>query len=250
MVLVIFRTKRILMRQIVLDTETTGLELEKGHRIIEIGCLEMIDRHLTGQHLHFYVNPGRSIEHDAIMVHGITESFLSDKSSFKDISDELITFLKGSELIMHNAPFDVAFLNHELKLTGKSFKLISDYCQIFDTLSIARQKHPGQRNNLDALCRRYHIDSSNREYHGALLDAKLLAQVYLLMTGGQTKLFKHQDSSIIMQSSQMWRLDRNRKSLPVIAANKEEKVAHKAFLELLKRTGVCLWSEPDIEESH
>ncbi|WP_304986045.1 DNA polymerase III subunit epsilon [Coxiella-like endosymbiont] len=231
------------MRQIVLDTETTGLVPEEGHRIIEIGCLEMVDRRLTGQYLHFYINPGRSIERDAVDIHGITESFLADKLSFNDIVDELIAFLKGAELIIHNAPFDVGFLNHELKLTGKPFKMIPDYCQILDTLVIARQKHPGQHNNLDALCRRYHVDNSNREYHGALLDAELLAQVYLLMTGGQTKLFEQQDPAVIMQSPQIRRLDIDRKPLRVIAANEEEKVVHQAFLELLKRRGVCLWTD-------
>ena len=228
------------MRQVILDTETTGLDPKEGHRIIEIGCLEMIDRCLTGQYLHFYINPGRSIEHDAIVIHGITESFLADKPSFKDIADELITFIKGSELIIHNALFDVAFLNHELKLNRKSFKMIPDYCQLFDTLAIARRKHPGQHNNLNALCRRYHVDSSNREYHGALLDAELLAQVYLLMTGGQMQLFEQKDSATIMQSPQIRRLDKDRKSLRVIMANEKEKVAHQAFLELLKRTDICL----------
>ena len=229
------------MRQIVLDTETTGLVPEEGHRIIEIACLEMISRRLTGQYLHFYINPGRSIERNAVDIHGITESFLTDKPSFNDIADELIAFLKGAELIIHNAPFDVAFLNHELKLTGrKAFKMIPEYCSILDTLVIARQKHPGQHNNLDALCRRYHVDNSNRQYHGALLDAKFLAQIYLLMTGGQTKLFEQQDSVTIMQPPQIRRLEGDRKSLRIILANEEEKIAHQTFLEFLKRRGVCL----------
>lgn len=230
------------MRQIVLDTETTGLLLKEGHRIVEIGCLEMIDRRLTGQYLHFYINPCRFIERDAADIHGITESFLADKPSFNDIADKLITFLNGAELIIHNAPFDVAFLNHELELTGKAFKMISDYCSILDTLAIARQKHPGQHNNLDALCRRYHVDNSNRQYHGALLDAEFLAQIYLLMTGGQTKLFEQKDPVIVMQLPQIRRLERDdRKSLQVIKANEEEKIAHQAFLKFLKkRGGVCL----------
>lgn len=229
------------MRQIILDTETTGLILEEGHRIIEIGCLEMIGRRLTGQYLHFYINPGRSIENDAVNVHGITEKFLVDKPSFSDIVDELIAFIKGAELVVHNAPFDVGFLDYELELTGKPFK-VSDYCKILDTLVIARRKHPGQRNNLNALCRRYHVDNSNRKYHGALLDAELLAQVYLLMTGGQTKLFELQDSAIVIQSPQQRRLNIDRKPLRIIAANEEEKIAHQAFLELLKIRGVCLWT--------
>ncbi|MFW0094386.1 MAG: DNA polymerase III subunit epsilon [Coxiella endosymbiont of Haemaphysalis qinghaiensis] len=228
------------MRQIILDTETTGLLPKEGHRIIEIGCLEMIDRRLTDQYLHFYINPCRSIERDAVDIHGITESFLADKPSFNDIADGLIAFLKGAELIIHNAPFDVAFLNHELEVTGKAFKMISDYCPILDTLVIARQKHPGQHNNLDALCRRYHVDNSNRQYHGALLDAEFLAQIYLLMTGGQRKLFEQKDPATVMQSPQIRRLERDdRKSLRVIEANEEEKIAHRAFLEFLKERG-CL----------
>lgn len=231
------------MRQIVLDIETTGLIPEEGHRIIEIGGLEMVNRRLTGQYLHFYINPNCSIKRDAVNIHGITEIFLADKPSFEDIVDELIAFLKGAQLIIHNAPFDVGFLNHELKLTGKPFKMIHDYCQILDTLVIARQKHPGRHNNLDALCRRYHVDNSNREYHGALLDAKLLVQVYLLMTGGQTKLFEQKNPAVVMQSPQIQRLYLDGKPLRVVMADEEEKVAHQAFLELLKSRGVCLWSD-------
>ncbi|ABX78880.1 DNA polymerase III subunit epsilon [Coxiella burnetii] len=231
------------MRQIVLDTETTGLVPEEGHRIIEIGALEMVNRRLTGNHLHFYINPERSIERDAIEIHGITDSFLIDKPLFKDIATELISFLKGAELIIHNAPFDVGFLNHELKLTGQSFKTLTHYCQVLDTLTIARQKHPGQHNNLDALCRRYHVDNSNRDYHGALLDAELLAQVYLLMTGGQTVLFEQQGFAVASRSVSVRPLGTDRDSLSVIRANAAETEAHRAFLQLLTENGLCLWND-------
>ena len=230
------------MRQIILDTETTGLVLKEGHRIIEIGALEMINRRLTGNDLHFYINPNRQIERDAIEVHGITDSFLMNKPFFKEIAAELVSFLEGSELIIHNAPFDVGFIDHELKLIGQPFKKLTNYCEIVDTLTIARQKHPGQHNNLDALCRRYHVDNSNRDYHGALLDAALLAKVYLLMTGGQTVLFDQKDSMVTSKSIFTHSLDTNRYSLSVIRANAVEEQAHQAFLQLLKENGACLWS--------
>ena len=230
------------MRQIILDTETTGLVLQAGHRTIEIGALEMINRRLTGHYLHFYINPDRPIEQDAIKVHGITDSFLIDKPFFKEIASELVSFLEGAELIIHNAPFDVGFINHELKLTGQPFKTLANYCEIVDTLTIARQKHPGQHNNLDALCRRYHVDNSNRDYHGALLDAELLAQVYLLMTGGQAVLFDQQDSTVMSKSIFTRSLGADCYSLSVIRANAAEERAHQDFLQLLKENGTCLWS--------
>lgn len=222
------------MRQIILDTETTGLYPDKGHRIIEIGCLEMINRRLTGSTLHFYINPERDIERAASEVHGITEKFLADKPLFKEIADELVAYLKGAELIIHNAPFDVAFLDHELKLTGKSFSPINDYCSIVDTLMIARHKHPGQHNNLDALCRRYQVDNSNRQYHGALLDAELLAQVYLMMTGGQTQLFESTDSAESTKKIVTKKIKIDRVPLPVIHANAEELKAHENFINVLE----------------
>ncbi|QTS84041.1 DNA polymerase III subunit epsilon [Coxiella endosymbiont of Amblyomma nuttalli] len=231
------------MRQIVLDIETTGLELENGHRIIEVGCLEMMDRQLTDNHLHFYINPERSIKRDAAQIHGITESFLMDKPLFTDIATDLVAFLKGAELIIHNAPFDISFLNQELKLTKQPFQTITDYCAVIDTLILARQKHPGQHNNLDALCRRYHVDNSNRHYHGALLDARLLAQVYLLMTGGQVGLFEPQSFSTVRESVRIRRLDVNRAPLRVITANDEEIKSHQDFLQALKENGTCLWSD-------
>lgn len=221
------------MRQIILDTETTGLYPDKGHRMIEIGCLEMINRRLTGSSLHFYLNPQRAIERAASEVHGITESFLADKPLFKDIADELIAYLKNAELIIHNAPFDVAFIDNELKLTGKAFLTVSEYCVVTDTLTMARHKHPGQHNNLDALCRRYQVDNSNRQYHGALLDAELLAQVYLAMTGGQSQLFDSTDHTESSQKTAAKRIKIDRVPLPMRYANTEELKAHQDFLKLL-----------------
>ena len=223
------------MRQIILDTETTGLYPDQGDRIIEIGCLEMVNRRLTGNTLHFYLNPQRSIERAASEIHGITENFLADKPLFKDIADEFVQYIKNAELIIHNAPFDVAFLDHELKLTTKPFFAISEYCSIVDTLTMARHKHPGQHNNLDALCRRYHVDNSNRQYHGALLDAELLAQVYLAMTGGQTQLFDDSDQVNIAQRVAVRRVSMDRMPLPIIYADSAELKAHEDFMNLLKK---------------
>ena len=176
------------MKQIVLDTETTGLEPKQGHRIIEIGCVELINRRETKRNFHQYLNPEREIEDGAYNVHGLSNEFLSDKPRFADIAQDFIDFIKDSELIIHNAPFDVGFINSELKLMGKKWGQVEDYCKVFDTLLLAREKHPGQKNNLDALCKRYDVDNSNRELHGALLDAEILLDVYLGMTGGQTDL--------------------------------------------------------------
>jgi DNA polymerase III subunit epsilon len=224
------------MRQIVLDTETTGLSPKEGHRIIEIGCLEMVNRRLTGNNLHLYINPERHIEKGAAQVHGITESFLQDKPVFKDIVKELMDFLKAAELIIHNAPFDVGFLNHELKLIKKSHHPITHYCGVVDSLVIARRKHPGQQNSLDALCRRYHVDNSNRELHGALLDAELLAQVYLLMTGGQSQLFDTEASegASTAVTKKIHQAVENPESLPIIKATKVEQQAHENFLNKMK----------------
>lgn len=181
------------MRQIVLDTETTGLEPSQGHRIIEIGCVEVINRRVTQNNFHQYINPKREIDEGAIEVHGITNEFLSDKPLFQDIADDFLRFVDGAELVIHNAPFDVGFINHELKLLGTGIKQIEDICSIRDTLAMARQMHPGQKNSLDALCKRYEIDNSSRTLHGALLDAEILADVYLTMTGGQVHLSLHGD---------------------------------------------------------
>ena len=167
------------MRQIVLDTETTGLETSQDHRIIEIGCVEMVNRKLTGRHYHQYINPERKVDEGAMEVHGITDEYLQDKPLFSAISSEFLDFLDGAELIIHNAPFDLGFINHELKKLGKKTPLLESSCRVIDTLGLARQKHPGQKNSLDALCKRYGVDNSQRDLHGALLDSEILADVYL-----------------------------------------------------------------------
>ncbi len=177
------------MRQVVLDTETTGLEPNDGHRVIEIGCVEMENRRLTGNSLHLYLNPEREIDAGALAVHGISSEFLADKPTFDKVVDEFLAFVDGAELVIHNAPFDVGFLNHELRRLGTRYGTIEQRCGVLDTLVMARQKHPGQKNSLDALCRRYFVENGHRELHGALLDAEILADVYLAMTGGQTRLF-------------------------------------------------------------
>ena len=176
------------MRQIVLDTETTGIDPKQGHRIIEIGCVELINRKLTGETYHVYINPEREVEQEAIDVHGITNEFLVDKPKFKDIAQDFIRFIKGAELIIHNAPFDVGFMDHEFALSRQGLPKIDDICSVLDTLVLARRMRPGQKNNLDALCKFYNVDNSRRTYHGALLDSEILAEVYLYMTGGQTSL--------------------------------------------------------------
>ena len=176
------------MRQIVLDTETTGLEVSQGHRIIEIGCVELINRRVSGNHWHFYFNPEREVDSGAFEVHGISDEFLQDKPRFSEMADAFLEFVRGAELVIHNAAFDVGFLDHELSLLDAPAAPLQEICGILDTLMLARQKHPGQKNNLDALCKRYDIDNSRRSLHGALLDARILADVYLAMTGGQTSL--------------------------------------------------------------
>ena len=176
------------MRQIVLDTETTGLEVTLGHRIIEVGCIELVDRRVTGNHWHFYFNPDREVDSGAFEVHGISNDFLEDKPRFGELAVEFLEFVRGAELIIHNAPFDVGFLDHELSLLESPLAPLNEHCEILDTLLLARQKHPGQKNNLDALCKRYSIDNSHRSLHGALLDARILSDVYLAMTGGQASL--------------------------------------------------------------
>ncbi|MES2663142.1 MAG: DNA polymerase III subunit epsilon [Pseudomonadota bacterium] len=193
------------MRQIVLDTETTGLDPKLGHRIIEIGCIELINRQITNNTFHCYLNPEKTIDAGAIAVHGLTNDFLSDKKKFRDIANDFIQFIDGAELIIHNAAFDVGFLDAELSYLiqeGMSFKSIAEYCSVLDTLLVARKKNPRQRNSLDALCRRYGIDNSHRELHGALLDAKILADVYIAMTGGQVSFeFKMKSNTSQFNSS-------------------------------------------------
>jgi DNA polymerase-3 subunit epsilon len=222
------------MRQIVLDTETTGLDPLQGHRVIEIGCLELVNRRLTGRQFHVYLNPEREVEHGAFKVHGISDEFLADKPLFHQISDEFMAFIKGSELIIHNAPFDIGFLKAELQRISWP-KPIHDYCEVLDTLVLAKQKHPGQRNNLDALCKRYGVNNSNRELHGALLDAELLAFVYLAMTGGQIDLFaiESENPTESPADSDGILTDLNAPSL-VQNATAEELQAHEAFIAWMK----------------
>ena len=181
------------MRQVVLDTETTGLDWTQGHRIIEIGCVEIIDRRISKSYFHTYINPSRAIDVGAQQVHGISAEFLADKPVFSKIADEFLNYVADAELIIHNAPFDIGFLDAEFDILDKSSSAIEAKCSVFDTLTFAREKHPGQRNSLDALCKRYNIDNQNRVVHGALLDANLLAEVYLAMTGGQTALELQED---------------------------------------------------------
>jgi DNA polymerase-3 subunit epsilon len=236
------------VRQIVLDTETTGLDPTKGHRIIEIGCVELINRKRTGNELHQYLQPDREIDPGAIEVHGISNEFLADKPRFEDIVSDFLTYIEGAELIIHNAPFDVGFLDHEFELAGLGQGKTQATCSVIDTLVMARRLRPGQKNSLDALCRHYTIDNSQRDLHGALLDAELLAEVYLAMTGGQTALFREGSAVKSAANNNVVRkLDKNRKTLPIITASKEELVAHNAWLDELDRKtdGKCLWRALD-----
>ena len=225
------------MKQIFLDTETTGLESKLGHRIIEIAAVEMRNRRLTGRRLHHYLNPEREVDAGALQVHGLTNEFLQDKQKFFDITNELLEFVDDAELIMHNAPFDVGFLNNELGLV--KLQSLENYCHsITDTLKIAKELHPGKRNNLDALCERYQINNSKRILHGALLDAELLAEVYLAMTRGQ-------ESLAIEISSPQPNININHHDMKLISylANDEELKLHTQQLEAIDResNGACLW---------
>lgn len=237
------------MRQIILDTETTGLEPSQGHRIIEIGAVEMINRRLTGNRYQEYINPEREIDQGAIEVHGITNEALADKPRFADIVEDFLAFIKDAELIIHNASFDVGFINNELVLMKATPRAIDNWCTVLDTLRLARKLHPGQKNDLDSLCRRYNIDNSKRSLHGALLDAEILADVYLAMTGGQTTLFQDnaEAAKIDAMSTKVRRLDANRPPLPVVRASDAERAAHLAWLEEIDKAsgGKCLWKKLD-----
>ena len=238
------------MRQIILDTETTGIDPKQGHRIIEIGCVEMIGRKLTGNHYHVYINPERVVEQEAIQVHGITNEFLADKPVFRSIAQEFLEFIQGAELVIHNAPFDTGFINHEFALLRQSFPTVDAICGVVDTLMLARKKHPGQKNNLDALCKRYFIDNSSRTLHGALLDAEILAEVYLAMTGGQkTLLLAGEEGNDGAQDggSAIRRLSSDRPPLTVLAASDDELQHHQSKLEeIQKKSGNCLWLNTDV----
>lgn len=233
------------MRQIVLDTETTGLEHTQGHRIIEIGCVELIDRKLTGRHYHQYINPQRDIDDGAAEVHGITQDFLADKPLFADIAQEFLEFISGAELIIHNAPFDLGFLDAEFKLLNQGQAKINTICDVIDTIVMARKKHPGQKNNLNALCKRYGVDNSQRDLHGALLDSEILADVYLLMTGGQTALMLSADEQAGSEGlARVNHVSSERRALKVIRASEEELIAHQETLQQLQKvSGQCLWLE-------
>ena len=219
------------MRRVILDTETTGLDPKSGHRVIEIGAIEMINRKMTENTFHEYLNPEREVEAEAIKVHGITNQFLSTKGKFADIADAFFDFIDGAELIIHNAPFDIGFLNHEFKLLGGKSRRIKDHCAVLDTLVMARKMHPGQRNTLDALCKRYHVDNTQRDLHGALLDSEILGRVYLAMTGGQASLFSDGVSDT-QNATQGKSLDRKkRQHLKVLKATDAECQAHQAIIE-------------------
>ena len=234
------------MREVVLDTETTGIEHKEGHRIIEIGCVEVIGRRLTGRHYHVYINPQRDIDAGAIEVHGITNTFLADKPVFARIAREFEEFVEGAELIIHNAPFDLGFLDSELQRLNPDAPPLASRCEITDTLVFARARHPGQRNSLDALCQRYAVDNSSRDLHGALLDAEILADVYLAMTGGQTALaLSDDDGSMGKKSTKtLRRLPETRPRLPVIDPTPEELAAHEAQLDAIAAGGVTpIWRQ-------
>ena len=240
------------MRQIVLDTETTGLEPELGHRVIEIGCVELLNRRPTGRHFHRYVNPERDIDEGALAVHGISRADLESEPCFRDIAEELLVFIGGAELVIHNAAFDVAFLDAELKLldtASQTARSVTSLCRVLDTLALAREMHPGQRNSLDALCKRYEVDNSRRELHGALLDAQILAEVYLAMTGGQSSLML--DTSVGSRSADgvttVRAVVRSAVPLTVLVATDDELRAHAALLEVIGKAsgGRCVWRALD-----
>lgn len=238
------------MRQIVLDTETTGLSPTKGHRIIEIGCLELVNRRLTGREFHRFLNPERDIDEGAERVHGISRSDLENEPLFADIADEFLAFIRDAELIIHNASFDVGFIEHELKLMRHAQPAIKDHASVLDTLPMARTLHPGQRNSLDALCKRYEVDATKRDVHGALIDSELLANVYLAMTGGQTALSLGEEptssgSAVVVRDGERLPLGGESESdadnLLVISPNSQEIAAHDALLDKIRKSGACVW---------
>lgn len=247
-------------RQIVLDTETTGMNKlgvhYEGHNIIEIGAVEVINRRLTGRNFHVYIKPDRLVDPEAFEVHGISDEFLQDKPVFADIADEFIEFIRGAELVIHNAPFDIGFMDYEFRKLNRGIPPTSEFCTITDSLVLARQIFPGKRNNLDALCDRYLIDNSKRTLHGALLDAEILSDVYLAMTGGQTSLAfsMDSDSGNAEQAHEIQRIERPVSGLKIIYASDEEIVEHEARLDIVDKKGgkPCLWrqTEKDDETLH
>ncbi|WP_076536333.1 DNA polymerase III subunit epsilon [Shewanella sp. UCD-KL21] len=232
-------------RQIILDTETTGMNqaggpVYIGHRIIEIGCVEVIDRKLTGRTYHQYINPGQLIDPEAIEVHGITDERVAKEPRFHQIAQEFIDFIAGAEIVAHNAPFDISFMDHEFSQLRPQGPKSADICAILDSLDIAKYLHPGQKNNLDALSKRYGIDTSRRTYHGALLDAEILADVYLVMTGGQIG-FNLSNEKVGQEGGGIQLIDQNEFNLKVIQATADELVSHDERLDLVKKSGKCLW---------
>ena len=228
------------MRQVILDTETTGIDPKDGHRLVEIGAVEMINRRFTGRTYHQYINPERHIDAEVVAVHGIDDAKVADEPVFAEIADDFWAFIEGAELVIHNAPFDVGFIDHELGMLNKRRQApalgpVRDHCRILDTLVMAREMHPGQRNSLDALCKRYGIDNSHRELHGALLDAEILADVYLMMTGGQTDLNLSGNNQANSGGAEVIRrIPRNGKKLKVIQATADELTQHEARLDLVQ----------------
>ncbi len=242
------------MRQIILDTETTGIDPRDGHRLIEIGAVEMVNRRLTGNRYHQYINPERDIEAEAVGVHGITNERVADEPLFAEVADAFWAFIEGAELVIHNAPFDVGFIDHELErlnaLRGEPrLGPVSEHCRILDTLTLARDKHPGQRNSLDALCKRYEIENGHRVLHGALLDAEILADVYLAMTGGQTMLSLDASATAEGRAGDQGGLAIRRLTLPagqlrVMPPDEAELAAHRAKLERIREAGgECRWDD-------
>lgn len=242
------------MRQIVLDTETTGLEPAEGHRIIEIGCVELLNRRPTGRTFHQYLNPEREIDRAAEDVHGLSNAFLADKPVFRDVAVDFLDFVDGAELVIHNAAFDVGFLDAELARLEPAVAPVAERCSVLDTLMLARQAHPGQRNSLDALCKRYGVDNSGRDLHGALLDAQLLAEVFLAMTGGQAELGLAAESTGQPGAARRRVRKINRKGLTLVVqrATPEELAAHEAALDRLDKAGgrPCLWRRPGSDPSN
>lgn len=235
-------------RQIVLDTETTGMNQigahYEGHRIIEIGAVEVINRRLTGNNFHVYLKPDRLVDPEAFGVHGIADEFLLDKPTFAEVSDAFLDYIRGAELVIHNASFDIGFMDHEFKMLNRGIAKTDTFCKVTDSLAMARKMFPGKRNSLDALCSRYEIDNSKRTLHGALLDAQILADVYLMMTGGQTSLTFAMEGDNQQQTSDtgIQRIVRGAGGLRVVPANAEECLAHEARLDLVqKKGGSCLW---------
>ena len=238
------------MRQVVLDTETTGLEAERGHRIIEIGAVELLDRRVTDHRFHCYIHPERPIDDAATEVHGLTLERLEKEPRFAEIALDFVNFIRGAEVIIHNASFDESFIDFEFSLLGEADGIpakIRDVCSIVDSLDLARRKHPGQQNSIDALCRRYGVDDSQREFHGGLVDAEILADLYLLMTGGQTSLFgSDSPQSVLSRDEDLERLPADRPRLPVVRATPEELASHERMLDRVEgeADGAVVWRVP------